>query len=132
MYSCLVSCRELEHKQAIVVLQVNILFGGPQFLEEQLQQACNDVVLETQESRSEHVLTNGWYSHSVLSRLFDLTSPPVLSRQHLKAQAFFISCRGAQLVLRSAHEFSPDIIEQDSVIGVLVNQNNQHWTCVVL
>ena len=61
---------------------LNNLCGAPQFSTRDLAQACDLVLGELgaesgySEDRREHTLPNGWYSHSVLAKAFDLLSTP--------------------------------------------------------
>ena len=93
---------------------VNNLVGGPQYVDRDLDQACSEVAAELGEPLSLHCGRAGWYSISVLAKLFDMTSP-------------------CQFVLSSSPA-QPDMYEglllDDGLIGILVNIANVHWVCL--
>jgi hypothetical protein len=95
---------------------VNNLIGGPQFIDQNLESAGSQVCAEYGEPRSMHMSSNGWYSHSVLAKLFDVTSPPL-----------------GHLFLRPATESDYHIVLAcDDYYGLLVNKGNVHWASIVL
>ena len=53
------------------------IFGGPQFLADNMVVACNQVLAEVvSDDVEEHVKRGGRYSHSVLARVLQNTVPP--------------------------------------------------------
>jgi hypothetical protein len=91
------------------------LFGGPQYIDGDLERACLEVVNETGEKIGTHQRPNEWYSHSVLAKAFDLTARPV--------------CRmlSALVIL---YQYS-DLLDCEDVLGAIVNVNNVHWAAIV-
>jgi hypothetical protein len=93
---------------------INNLFGGPQLINQDLENASSEVCAVTLDHKLLHIAPNGWYSHSVLATLFDMTSPPV-----------------ARLLLRPADESAyHSMLDTDAYWGCLINQRNAHWVCV--
>lgn len=94
--------------------------GGPQFNESDLSDACSLVLGELatdvgfDEDRSLHQLPNGWYSHSVLAKAFDMLRPPTWIMQ---------------LTAATYKDWSK--FGDPSVKGCLVNLNNTHWAAIV-
>ncbi len=99
---------------------LNNLCGGPQFSTHELANACGLVIDELGaeadwcEDRSLHELPNGWYSHSVLAKAFDLVSPPTW-----------------KMVLSVAGARDWDKFSNPGVAGCLVNLKNTHWASMV-
>lgn len=95
---------------------LNNVCGGPQFDDNALRVACDEVLAELgSDTVRDHRLGNGWCSHSVLARSFDLTSPPVW-----------------RLVLGPCHASAWKALTSDaqSVRGALINISNSHWVAV--
>ena len=93
---------------------VNNLVGGPQYIDQDLDKACSEVAAELGEPLSLHCGRGGWYSISVLAKLFDMTSP-------------------CQFVLSSSPalpDMYQDLLLDDGKIGILVNVGNVHWVCM--
>ena len=94
---------------------LNNLLGMPQFSDFDFGTACEMVMAITDDQRDQHVSDDGWYSHSVLGKVFDTIDPPIWR------------------MLSSPQELcSYDaLVSNSDVIGSVVNQNGRHWTCVV-
>ena len=99
---------------------LNNLCGSPQFLPRDLEKAC-DLVLEELgsevgffEDRRLHALPNGWYSHGVLAKAFDLLLPPTWKMLSVAARGSDWSRFG-----------------NPAVAGCLVNLDNTHWASIV-
>jgi hypothetical protein len=94
---------------------VNNLIGGPQFIDQDLEGACEAVCLDTGDDVRQHIAPQGWYSMSVLASLIDMTVPPL----------------GQLLLKPCAAEAYHLMLQGDDYYGCLVNQRNLHWACVV-
>ena len=93
---------------------MNNLVGGPQYIDQDLDKACSEVAAELGEPLSLHCGRGGWYSISVLAKLFDMTSP-------------------CQFVLSSSPalpDMYQDFLLDDGKIGILVNIGDVHWVCM--
>ena len=98
---------------------VKNLLGGPQFSVLDLRQACHLVVGELAAESSYwedgglHALPNGWYSHGVLAKAFDLLVPPTWKMLSSVA-------RGSDW----------GRFADPAVAGCLVNLRNTHWASI--
>jgi hypothetical protein len=93
---------------------LNNMLQGPQFVEADIQLACVQVCSEIGEPASQHMAPRGWYSHSVLASLLDLTVPPI-----------------GTLLLEPADQTAYDSLLGDAFHGMLLNLQNRHWVCIV-
>ena len=93
---------------------LNNVFGGPQFLPLDMEDACARVLAETGEDKASHSKVDGWYSHSVLA----------------EACASVAGATGSRLELRPL-SLHPTTIHDDRCRGAIVNINNAHWTAIV-
>ena len=93
---------------------INNLLGGPQYVDRDLERACSEVAAELGEPMSLHCRAGGWYSISVLAKLFDMTSPctAVLSSSPAQPDTY------------------QDLLLDDGKIGLLINKDNVHWVCM--
>ena len=55
---------------------LNNLVGGPQFVPDDLERACAQVVAESGEPVTDHATSTGWFSHSVLGSVLQELIPP--------------------------------------------------------
>ena len=94
---------------------INNLLGAPRFTDEQFRTAAQMVVADTKEPAEHHIKDGGWYSHSVLALVMDLVVPP--------------TCRMLAGPQRATSW--RDLVDDDSVLGTLVNLDNMHWFCIV-
>ena len=94
---------------------LNNVFGGPQFLEEDMTAACEALVAQTGDDREEHSGPGGWYSHGVLCMVLETIYPP--SWLLLDSPGVATSCK--------------NVLYNEDVAGILVNHANEHWTVVV-
>ena len=95
---------------------VNNVLGAPQYVDADLDRACDMLLAElpVADHRSTHARPNGWYSHSVLAKLFELTLP----------------CKW-MLLFKPVEPGSYDTFMMDeSMQGILINKNNIHSTCI--
>ncbi len=93
---------------------VNNLLGGPQFVDEDLQVACDLSCVEYSDDPALHRGSGGWWSVEVIARLFDMTNPPL-----------------GQILLANAVPGDFDrVMSSDDFYGFLVNLRNQHWICL--
>ena len=93
---------------------INNMLGRPQFTDDDFLRACLEVCQETGDSPSQHVAKRGWYSHSVIALMFDITAPPI-----------------GVLLLEPATESAYDMLMGDDYHGLLVNLHNRHWVSIV-
>lgn len=98
---------------------LNNLCGSPQFVVRDLARACDLVLGELGsesgfwEDRRQHALPNGWYSHSVLAKAFDLLLPPTWKMKSAVARGCDWSGFG-----------------NPAVAGCLVNLDSKHWASI--
>ena len=96
---------------------LNHLYGGPQFQVDDMSTACGLVLEELRlfagldEDREEHAKDNGWYSHSVLAKAFDLIRA---DEKH-------------KLLPTNARPDQWSRFQDPRFKGCLVNQDNVHW-----
>ena len=95
---------------------VNNLLGGPQYTDEDLESACDLVMSDVNmtDDRSAHAQENGWYSHSVLAKLFDMTNP----------------CRWMLMFTPVKPDSYDAFMTNDAFEGILINKNNVDWVCI--
>ena len=94
---------------------LNNLIGGPQFQIENLLAAALEVVDRTGSTASEHIRDNGWYSHSVLARVLRNVEP-----HPLRMRLAPLACTSYE-----------NVLNQENVVGAVVNQDNVHWSAIV-
>eukprot|EP00930_Biecheleria_cincta_P083115 TRINITY_DN7274_c0_g1_i2.p1 TRINITY_DN7274_c0_g1~~TRINITY_DN7274_c0_g1_i2.p1 ORF type:complete len:320 (-),score=36.11 TRINITY_DN7274_c0_g1_i2:15-836(-) len=94
---------------------VNNLLGMPQFLDEDLARTAADLCAETGEPLFRHISARGWYSIDVMTRLFDITAPPL----------------GRVLLRPCVPGDYRCLMETDLYYGILVNHNGRHWVCIL-
>ena len=95
---------------------VNNLLGCPQYVDADLDRACDLLMasLPIADHRSMHTRRNGWYSHSVLAKLFDMTLP----------------CKWMLLLVPVQPDSYDAFMADESLEGILINKNNVHWVCI--
>ena len=54
---------------------MNNIFGGPQFVDNDMDVALVNVIQETGDDAAEHQRDNGWFSHGVLAEAMHLLAP---------------------------------------------------------
>ena len=82
--------------------------------DELMKKACKFVVQDTGYDEFRHSCGNGWYSHGVLGKALEMTSPPVWRMMDRPARANDVC-----------------LLARDDVAGIIVNLRNAHWTCIV-
>jgi hypothetical protein len=95
---------------------LNNLLGGPQFLDVDMVSACDQVCDDCGEHQSLNATANGWYSHSVLAKAFDMTYPPL----------------GHMLLVPASGADYERVLACEDYYGFIVNQNNLHWVCMAI
>ena len=94
---------------------LNNALGGPQFLHQDLVHAAAEILAETGEATHQHIRRRGWYSHSVLARVLQNTTPT-----RWKVLVCPIQC--------DQHTW---FCQTPEVIGALINEKGCHWTALV-
>ena len=94
---------------------INNVLGGPQFTNEDLHTACQQVLAITGEDAVEHEKEGGWYSHSVISVALDALVPP--------------TCR--LLASPLSNESYQQVFLNQDILGALVNEDQHHWSAIL-
>ena len=84
-------------------------------LDNDVMAACVDIVAITGDDARNHARADGWYSHCVLTKVFDRFMPPV------------VRLLDRPLPSTSFHVFASDA----KCLGALVNHGSRHWTAIV-
>ena len=94
---------------------LNNIIGGPVFGDDELSEACTQVLQASQDPEAMHRRAFGWYSHSVLGQCLQNTLPPMY-----------------RLLLTPCTQSDwEDLATNPAYHGALVNCANRHWTAVV-